>query len=563
MGRHSVQRGTPPATPAPASARLRWAAVAMAVVAAAVVTVVLVRVTGGGSSGPTPTTSRAVAVGSGETCASSVTVVSASSFAPALQRIAEGIANGPTCVGVRVVVADGKNAESVVGSSKADAWIADDASWSQLPGPAKLATGGAAGQVVATSPVYFVTQRGSTLPDADHSWLGLARTLAQTGPWKLTVRDPAGSGDGMVPLGGLAEALLNSDGPLISALDLLRTWTAAATVTTSAPALPTQPGQVGLVPEYALLHAGSLDRYSVVSPSDGTGLLRYTWHPTAAAEADPSRAASLDRLRAALEGKKAAAALTGAGLRGADWPAAAPPAAAVAELPVQTGRAMPTVSEHFMYHVLATWNPELRRSNMLLVIDVSGSMADPAPGSPTPKIALVRQGVGQVVQLLPDDALLGLWQFGSRLQPPQDWQQLVAPAPLGAGQRAALTAAGNGLQAKVTGTGLFDTVLAAYQYQQAHFQPDMPNEVVVFTDGIDEDDPGGISAQQLHDGLAATDASKRVQLSLFGIGSTLPSDSLTAALAPVGGQVDLLNSPDEVSGGFVHAVSGALSGVPG
>jgi hypothetical protein len=34
-------------------------------------------------------------------------------------------------------------------------------------------------------------------------------------------------------------------------------------------------------------------------------------------------------------------------------------------------------------------------------------------------------------------------------------------------------------------------------------------------------------------------------------------------LKPVGGQVDPLATPDQVTGAFVHAVSGALSGVPG
>jgi Ca-activated chloride channel family protein len=200
---------------------------------------------------------------------------------------------------------------------------------------------------------------------------------------------------------------------------------------------------------------------------------------------------------------------------------------------------------------------------MLIVIDVSGSMADAAPGTKTAKIALVRQGVTQVDSLLPDTAMLGLWQFGSRLAPPHDWQSLVTPAPLSGGQRTAIVTAGNGLKARTTGTGLYDTILDAYRYQQAHYQSGMPDEVVLFTDGVNEDDPGSISLEQLHAGLDATDPHRRVQLSIFGIGKKVPADALTAAIAPVGGQVDLLGSQDEVIGAFVHAVSGALSGVPG
>jgi hypothetical protein len=119
------------------------------------------------------------------------------------------------------------------------------------------------------------------------------------------------------------------------------------------------------------------------------------------------------------------------------------------------------------------------------------------------------------------------------------------------------------LRARATGTGLYDTILAAYRYQSAHYRADMPNEVVIFTDGINQDDPVTISLSQLHAGLAATDPHKRVQLSVFGIGNALPAAALNSAVTAVGGQVDLLATPDQVIGAFVHAVSGALSGVPG
>jgi hypothetical protein len=91
----------------------------------------------------------------------------------------------------------------------------------------------------------------------------------------------------------------------------------------------------------------------------------------------------------------------------------------------------------------------------------------------------------------------------------------------------------------------------------------MPNEVVLFTDGVNQDDPVSISLAQLRAGLAGTDPDKRVQLSIFGIGAAVPADILQPAVAPVGGQVDTLVTRDQVIGAFVHAVSGALSGVPG
>ena len=90
--------------------------------------------------------------------------------------------------------------------------------------------------------------------------------------------------------------------------------------------------------------------------------------------------------------------------------------------------------------------------------------------------------------------------------------------------------------------------------------PGLPNQVIVFTDGVNEDDPVTISIDQLKAGLAAAGKQKYVQLSVFGFGASIPADSLSSAVSPVDGQVDELTNTDQVIGAFVHAVSGALSG---
>jgi Ca-activated chloride channel family protein len=213
--------------------------------------------------------------------------------------------------------------------------------------------------------------------------------------------------------------------------------------------------------------------------------------------------------------------------------------------------------------VLSTWRPELRRTNMLIVVDVSGSMGEVLPGTGSTKIDLVRRGISQVNALLPSTAQLGLWQFGSQLAPPNDWQPLTGVAPLNAPQRKAVETAATNLAARPVGTGLYDTILAAYRYQQAHYVAGLPNQVILFTDGVNEDDPVTIGVDQLKAGLAAAGKQKYVQLSVFGFGATIPADALSSALSPVDGQVDELTNSDQVIGAFVHAVSGALSGSTG
>ena len=161
--------------------------------------------------------------------------------------------------------------------------------------------------------------------------------------------------------------------------------------------------------------------------------------------------------------------------------------------------------------------------------DVSGSMGESYLERGATKIDLVRQGINQVNALLPSNAQLGLWQFGSQLAPPNDWQPLTAIAPLNTSQRKAVRD-GRDEPGRAAGwTGLYDTILAAYQYQQAHYVPGLPNQVIVFTDGVNEDDPVTISLNQLKAGLAAAGKQKYVQLSVFGFGASIPADALSSA----------------------------------
>jgi hypothetical protein len=488
--------------------------------------------------------------------------VTASSYGAVLQKAAEGIAQGPNCLRLTVTSADGSAAAGVVASSGADAWIADDASWPQLPSNAHIAKDRA--QVVATSPLYVVTQRtAATLPASAQTWFGVGQLLGQPKLAQLVVSDPAASGAGMVAIGALAGPVLIKVGPLVSALDMMRAWQSGTTVTAEQSALPKTGTQIAVLPEYALLASGHASEYRVFAPNDAAALMRFSLLPTEAADADPVKAASISRLAHALTGQTAGGALSAAGLRAPSWPAAPPPAATDAGFPAVPATPLPTMAEHLMYHVLSTWHPELRRTNMLIVVDVSGSMSEVLPGTGSTKIDLVRQGIKQVDALLPDSAQLGIWQFGSQLAPPNDWQQLTAVAPLRAPQRAAIETAAANLTAKPVGTGLYDTILAAYQYQQAHYVPGLPNQVILFTDGVNEDDPVTISIDQLKAGLATAGKQKFIQLSVFGFGTSIPADALSSALSPVDGQVDKLSTTDQVIGAFVHAVSGALSGSPG
>ena len=355
-----------------------------------------------------------------QSCPTVLRVVTAASFAPVVTGVAPALAEGPDCVRLDVAVADGRAAAGRLAEPAADVWIPDDAGWAGDPGPARLAAPPAAGAgtVLAESPFYLVTDSATAkrVTDAGGGWLSLADLVTGEGPdpVHLAVRDPGGSGDGMLGAGAVAEAVWVKSGMDASAEALATALPRTRTVTDAAPALPRAPGEVGLVPEYAPApggRAGPRRGVGGAGPARPHRGLRYSWQPTAAAAADPARAAALGRLAAALTGPAADEPLTRAGLR---RPGGGPPPGADG-LPAARAPLFDVLGPHHVDHVLASWYAADRRSDLLVAVDVSGSMGARAPGSDRALIDIVRDGVGELASLLPDDSQLTLWRFGTHL----------------------------------------------------------------------------------------------------------------------------------------------------
>jgi hypothetical protein len=488
-------------------------------------------------------------------------VTTASSYRPVLDALKPALAAGPDCVALAVTTADGRTAGDAAADATADVWIPDDGAWAATAGRLRVAEDRAdAGTVVAASPLLMVGDAATAgrVAAAGGRWLDLA-ALVGDGTVRLAVRDPAGSGDGLLGAGAPAEAVWLEEGMDPSALWLSRAKQRTRTVPGDAAALPAGAGEIGLVPEYALLTAAQpVAGLRALPGADHAAVLRYTWLPSAAAAADPARAAGLRRLLADLTGPGAAPALAAAGLRTSAL--APPPPAAGFTPPELTAKPLETLGGHHVDHVFATWYPADRRSDLLMVVDVSGSMREPAPGTRTPLIDLVKRGAGSVVGVLPDDARMGLWEFGVALGGDVDHRTLVPQGELAPARRAELGRAVDALAARRTGTGLYDTILAAYLSGRDGHRAGVPNHVFVFTDGRNEDDPGGLTADALRRRLAAAqDPARPVQLSVvvFG-GGRREADVVRRATEPVDGYVDTPATPDEVEAVFIHVAAGGL-----
>jgi hypothetical protein len=174
-----------------------------------------------------------------------------------LTALEPSLATGPHCVALDTSVVDGRAAAARVAEREADVWIPDDLSWAAVARGGLLADDGdgGSGTVLANSPIYMVTDTATAarLTRAGGSWLALSKLVASPDGVRLAVRDPNGSGDGMVAAGDLGEAVWMKDGMDASSAALSAALRQTRTVSGTGPALPSQPGEVGLVPEYVLL----------------------------------------------------------------------------------------------------------------------------------------------------------------------------------------------------------------------------------------------------------------------------------------------------------------------
>jgi Ca-activated chloride channel homolog len=180
-------------------------------------------------------------------------------------------------------------------------------------------------------------------------------------------------------------------------------------------------------------------------------------------------------------------------------------------------------------------------SRLLAVIDVSGSMAAPVPGTGRSKLELALEAAANGLALYPDDTRVGLWVFATHLSGALDYRELVPTVALGrnpdgvTGRERMAQALTTVRPATHGRTGLYDTALAAVRSVRRTWQPGRANTVVLLTDGANADD--GISLNRLVRTLRAEDDPARpVVLVAIAYGAHSDRAALTAMSHATGGQ---------------------------
>jgi len=173
--------------------------------------------------------------------------------------------------------------------------------------------------------------------------------------------------------------------------------------------------------------------------------------------------------------------------------------------------------------LLTRWSSQRKSARALLVIDISGSMKDPAaPGSPDTKLDLAkRAAIESLSQFKPEDEV-GLRVFSTDLGPSggENFLDLVPIAPISQNQ-AELTRQIDDL-IPTRGTPLYDVTRVSFNRMVTEYDPTRINAVVLLTDGRNDDGTEGDDKQQLDATLA--DLNKQSQgengrpVRLFAIG---------------------------------------------
>ena len=210
-----------------------------------------------------------------------------------------------------------------------------------------------------------------------------------------------------------------------------------------------------------------------------------------------------------------------------------------------------------------SWTALTRPTNVLLVLDVSGSMAEQVPGTGKTRMQLAKDAARSAVQLFDGEVDAGLWVFSTKQNGAQDYKALipigrVADQLNGRPRRDQLVSAIDKLT-PVGDTGLYDTAAAAQQAVVDAYKPGATNLVVLMTDGKNDDTTGGLTLDALRGKLEANATSdKKVPVVTVGYGNDADFTSLQEISRVSGGALYTSKTAFDINEVLLTAIFGKV-----
>ncbi|MEU6021596.1 substrate-binding domain-containing protein [Micromonospora sp. NPDC048871] len=543
----------------------------------------------------------------GPDCAGKIelSVAVSTELAPAVDAAAteweqNGAAVDGTCIDVTVAAADAVEVAAVVAAKHGatlagvgqasgtavspDVWIPDSSTWLL-----RLQTGGAAafapgnGASVASSPVVVAmpepTAERLGWPQEEIGWTELLTRVNSDRPLKTGIVEPTRDAAGLSGLLSLMTAASSAGGATaeqdrIGALRALASGASALRQDLLAK-FPTAPDATTLASALgaAALSEENVIRYNAKKPPVPLAALYLKPSPlpldypyAVLPGIEPAKASAARVLFEVLTTPSFKDRLAAQGLRGPDgnWgsgfqpPQGAPSPASgdsSAAPPPQGGIAAGGLAPDAVERAVSSWSIATLSGRMLCIIDVSGSMKKAVPtANGATRQQVTAEAARRGLNLFDDSWSIGLWVFSTNLDGARDYREVVPTGPLSR-QRSSLERSLDTITSSSGDTGLYDTLLAAYQNVQQNWEPGKVNSIVLFTDGKNEDADGVSQRQLLAELKRIKDPDQPIQVIIIGIGTEVSKAELDTIAQSAGGGAFIAADPTKIGDIFLRAIA--------
>ncbi|WP_088284281.1 substrate-binding and VWA domain-containing protein [Kineosporia sp. A_224] len=227
-------------------------------------------------------------------------------------------------------------------------------------------------------------------------------------------------------------------------------------------------------------------------------------------------------------------------------------------IPDQPRRVLTPPSPRITGEILDSWAELRKTANVISLVDVSGSMAEPVPGSSKTRLDAAVEASEASLGLFTDHDEVGLWTFSGGVRGVQDSEELVPVGPMDGAvgdqvRRKAIAAALRDLRPNGD-TGLYNSVAAAYQSVLDRYRDDRINAVVVLTDGRNDAD-GGLQLPGLLKLIKSISGGREIRVITIAYGPDADAESLAEIARATKGASYVAATPADIPKIYSAALS--------
>jgi hypothetical protein len=499
-------------------------------------------------------------------------VTASPDIAPVVARTAQDLSTEDTCYSVRVSNRESEaTAESLVvsdGTAPPDVWIPESTIWLQRAQARGAWRTPVTGTSIASSPIVLALTEDAASrlgwPAKQPTWADVFNSSLRMG-----IPDPAREPVGVSLLFGLRDLLKAAPDPATALTTQLRQL--SPNTVSSVEELFTQlPGRGSAgepldgfpVSENAVLRNNAKQDTQLVAVYAAPAVPALDYPYVVLPETTATKRDAAEKFLTVLMQQDTADALSNAGFRTPDGEMLRKRGTSdLTSAAKVTPAEIPASNE--VDDLLNVWAGVNLSGRVQVLLDVSGSMAEPVPGTGTNRMALTVQAAELGIGLMKPSTKLGVWLFSTKLDGDRDYRELLPVLPISEQARTGGLDKLRQVQAIPNGaTGLYDSVLAAYQSARQNFEPGRINVVIVLTDGKNEDS-NGISRDALLNELGKLqDARRPILIVGIGIGPDVDKGELQAISGATGGQAFTTEDPTKIGNIFYAALSKVLCQPP-